>query len=376
MDFALSEQQVLLQKAARDFLKSECPFSKVREIEESRTGHDPALWRKIAELGWVGLALPEAYGGAGLGLVDLAVLFEEIGRAAAPVPMLPAVVGGLLILESGPEAKRAELLPAIASGERIPSPAVEEPGVVNDPRFIEMRASPASGRYLLSGSKLFVPYAHIADPLIIAARTGGQAGDPEGLTLFTLVNPTSRVRFQALKTIAGDRQFRVDFEDVPLSASEILGDRDGAYTPLRRTMDKATVLGCAQLVGGADRELEMTAEYTRGRVQFGRAIGTFQAVQHRLADMFIDVQAARWTTYQAVWRLDAGLPADRELAVAKFITGRACGRVAFSAQQLHGGIGVDMDYDLQFFYRREKALELQFGTPSAHLAALEEAFDL
>ncbi len=371
MDFALSEEQEMLQKSARDFLSAECPKSLVREIEAGDLGYSPELWKRMAALGWMGLALPEEYGGAGFSLLDMAVLFEEFGRAAMPGPMFSTTVGALAVLEFGTEEQKKALLPKVATGELIMTMAMAEPEVNEDPRFIATRAESHDGGYAITGTKLFVPYAHIADYTLVVARTEGAPGDDSGLTVFIVDAKAAGINLTPLITIAADKQFEVVFDKVSVSDSDILGSLHKGLSMVKAVLRKATAIQCAVMVGGAQQELELTAEHTKTRIQFDRPIGTFQAVQHRLADMFVDVQGARWTTYQAVWRLSEGLPADREVTIAKAFSNIACQRVAASAQQLHGGIGVDKDYDLHFYFRRAKAFELSLGSTPFHLKTLE-----
>ena len=371
MDFSLSEEQEMLQKSARDFLSAECPKSLVREIEAGDLGYSPELWRKMAALGWMGLALPEEYGGAGFSLLDMAVLFEEFGRAAMPGPMFSTTVGALAVLEFGTEEQKRALLPKVATGELIMTMAMAEPEVNEDPRFIATRAELHDGGYAITGTKLFVPYAHIADYTLVMTRTEGASGDDSGLTIFIVDAKAAGINLTPLITIAADKQFEVGFDKVSVSDSDILGSLHKGLPMVKAVLRKATAIQCAVMVGGAQQELELTAEHTKTRIQFDRPIGTFQAVQHRLADMFVDVQGARWTTYQAVWRLSEGLPADREVTIAKAFSNIACQRVAASAQQLHGGIGVDKDYDLHFYFRRAKAFELSLGSTPFHLKTLE-----
>ena len=371
MDFALSEEQEMLQKSARDFLSAECPKSLVREIEAGDLGYSPELWKKMAALGWMGLALPEEHGGAGFSLLDMAVLFEEFGRAAMPGPMFSTTVGALAVLEFGTEEQKRVLLPKVASGELIITMAMAEPEVNEDPRFIATRAESHDGGYAITGTKLFVPYAHIADYMLVMARTEGASGDDSGLTVFIVDAKAGGINLTPLITIAADKQFEVVFDKVSVSEGDILGSLHKGLPMVKAVLRKATAIQCAMMVGGAQQELELTAEHTKTRIQFDRPIGTFQAVQHRLADMFVDIQGARWTTYQAVWRLSEGLPADREVAIAKAFSNIACQRVAASAQQLHGGIGVDKDYDLHFYFRRAKAFELSLGSTPFHLKTIE-----
>ena len=371
MDFSLSEEQEMLQKSARDFLSAECPKSLVREIEAGDLGYSPELWKRMAALGWMGLALPEEYGGAGFSLLDMAVLFEEFGRAAMPGPMFSTTVGALAVLEFGTEEQKKALLPKVATGELIMTMAMAEPEVNEDPRFIATRAELHDGGYAITGTKLFVPYAHIADYTLVMTRTEGASGDDSGLTIFIVDAKAAGINLTPLITIAADKQFEVGFDKVSVSDSDTLGSLHKGLPMVKAVLRKATAIQCAVMVGGAQQELELTAEHTKTRIQFDRPIGTFQAVQHRLADMFVDVQGARWTTYQAVWRLSEGLPADREVTIAKAFSNIACQRVAASAQQLHGGIGVDKDYDLHFYFRRAKAFELSLGSTPFHLKTLE-----
>ena len=372
MDFALSEEQEMLKKSARDFLSIECPKKVVREIEASDLGYSPELWKKMASLGWMGLALPEEYGGAGLSLLDMAVLFEEFGRAAMIEPMFSTVVlGALPILAWGTEEQKKAFLPKVAAGDLFLTLAMAEPKVNEDPSFIATRAMTNDDGFLIHGTKLFVPYAHIADYLLVVARTRGIAGDRKGITVFIVDRKSQGINITPLATIAADKQFEVSFDKVFVPSKNILGSLHNGLRLITETLKKAAAIQCAEMVGGAEQEMEMTAEHTKNRVQFERPIGTFQAVQHRLADMFIDVNGVRWTTYQAVWRLSEGLPADREVAIAKAFANIACQRVAFSAQQLHGGLGVDKDYDLHFYFRRAKAFALTLGSTPFHLKTLE-----
>lgn len=377
MDFALSEEQEMLRKSARDFLSIECPKSLVREIEASDLGYSPELWKKMAALGWMGLALPEEYGGAGLSILDLAILFEEFGRAAVPGPIFSTTaLGALLILEYGTEEQKQSILHKIASGELILTAAIAEPEVDEDPRFVTTQAIPQGEGLEITGIKLMVPYAHIADYLIVVTRTDGAYGDEEGITLIIVDGKAPAISITPLVTIAHDKQFEVAFDKVSVSSSDILGALHKGLPLVTAILRKAAALQCAMMVGGAQMALEMTAEHTKTRIQFERPLGAFQAVQHRLADMFIDVNGARWITYQAVWRLSEGLPAEKEVAIAKAFTNIACQRIALSAQQLHGGVGVDLDYDLHFYFRQAKAFELSLGSTPFHLETLEAEIGL
>lgn len=370
MEFALNEEQEMLRKSAQDFLKKECGRQVLKELEESETGFSRKLWKGMAELGWMGIIVPEAWGGVGLTLLDLAVLFEEYGRAALNGPMLSTAMGTMALLEAGDSKRRGELLSQAASGKVVFAFAMEEPEVVHDPGFVATRAADTGGGCSIQGTKLFVPYANVADYLLVVARTSGKAGDGEGIALFVADAGAEGIRLSKLKTIAGDRQFQVDLNDVRVDRDLRIGTEKDGVQLVRVVMERGTAIQCAEMVGGAQYELEITAAYCRERVQFDRPIGTFQAVQHRLADMYMDVLGARLTTYQAVWRLSERMPAAREVAIAKAFTSKAVRRVAFSAQQLHAGMGYDLDHELHYYYRRAKTLELRMGTVPAHLKAL------
>jgi len=373
MDFELAEEHQHLRQSAREFLAAECKMGVVRELEASDSGHSPALWSRMAELGWTGIWIPEAHGGAGWGLLGTAVLFEELGRAGFDCPLLATLLGSDVVLQGGSQEQKQRLLPEVGTGRTILSLAWSEPRVANDPRYVALPATASESGYTLQGSKLFVPYALVADRIAVAARTAGRAGDEQGITLFLVDRNRAGVRISPLRTIAPDKQFRVDLEGVQVSRDDVIGAPGDGLRILTTVLDRAAAVQCAEMVGGAERELELTAAYVRERIQFGRPLGTFQAVQHRLADMFTDVQGARWTSYQALCRLDAGESAARELAIARSFASDAAQRVAFGAQQLHGGAGVDVDNDLHFYYRRAKAIELRIGGTPAGMQVLEAA---
>ena len=212
---------------------------------------------------------------------------------------------------------------------------------------------------------------HIADHILVVARTNEAYTDGEGITVFIVDGKATGIGLTPLTTIASDKQFEMALDKVSVSGSNVLGSLDKGWPLVESTLRRATALQCAEIVGVAEQALDMASKYVQTRIQFERPIGTFQAVQHRLADMFIQVEGARWTAYQAVWRISNGLPADREVAMAKAWASDACQKVAFSAQQVHGGLGVDLDYDLNYYFRLAKSLELNLGSAAFHKRALE-----
>ncbi|MBM4462691.1 MAG: acyl-CoA dehydrogenase [Chloroflexi bacterium] len=372
MDFALNDQQELLKKEARRFLDSEFPKKLVRQLQESELGYSPEIWKKIADLGWLGLVSPEEYGGAGGTLLDLGVLFEEVGKTACPSPLFATMaLGVLLLLDEGNEEQKQRLLPRVASGDLILTLALSEPEVDYQPQFMTTRAQHRNGHFTVTGTKLFVPYAHVADVILAVAATGSVDDAGKGITVFLIPKGAAGIELVPLRTVGQDKQFEVTFEGVQVSPLDILGTVDGGWPVVEVTLQKATAIQCVETVGVMQQELSITAEYTSNRVQFGRPIGSFQAVQHRLADMLTDVEGARWLSYRALSLLSEGLPAQREVAIAKAWVSDACQRVAYSAQHLHGGIGMDLDYDLHFYFEWAKARQLSLGPTPYHLASIE-----
>jgi alkylation response protein AidB-like acyl-CoA dehydrogenase len=362
MEFAFSEEQEMLRKAARDFLTERCPKTLVKEMEASEQGYLPELWHEMAGLGWMGLAFPEEYGGEGMSFLDLAVLLEEIGRACLPAPFFSTVVlGGLTILDIGNEAQREEYLPKIASGATIFTLALTEPSARYDAASIAVTAIVENNGYRIDGTKLFVPDAHIADYMLVVARTDGQTNPEDGITIFIVDGKSPGISNTLLKTIAGDKLCKVDFDRVKVAQQNILGNPDRGWEQVEKIIQRAAVAKCCEMVGAAQQVLEMTLDYAKTRVQFGRPIGSFQAMQQHCANMAIDVDSSRFITYKAAWMLSQGIPGTKEVAIAKAWTAAAYKRITKLSHQIHGAIGFTMDHDLQFFTRRAKAAEVNFG---------------
>jgi alkylation response protein AidB-like acyl-CoA dehydrogenase len=376
MDFTLNEEQEMLKKSAQDFLKKQCDKTVVKELEDSETGFNKKLWKNMAKLDWMAIIIPEDYDGVGWSFLDLAVLFEEFGRSAFNGPMMCNTMGTLAVMEGGTDDQKSKILPKVASGKTILTMANDEPSIAYDHSYIEVAAKKTDNGYAINGTKILVPYATVADKMLVSARTSGAPGDKEGITIF-IVDPMSQgITLTPLQVIGGEKQFKADFDNVAVSSDDIIGEVDKGLSIVISVIEKITAVQCAEMVGGAECGLNMTSDYTRERVQFKRAIATFQSVQHRMSDMFVFVQCARWTTYQALWRLSEGMSAKREIAIAKIITNNAVREVAFSAQQLHGGMGVDLDYDLHWYYTRAKNFELKYGTTPAQNELLQAQIGL
>jgi alkylation response protein AidB-like acyl-CoA dehydrogenase len=378
MNFGFNDEQELLRSTARKFFENECGSDTVRRLMETPEGISPDLWTKLAEQGWLGLVYPEAYDGMGLGLVDLVVLMEEMGRAVVPGPYFSAVLlGGLAIAEAGSEAQKKEWLPKIAAGDRRMALAWMEPSAQLGPAGVTLTAVEKGGRYTLSGTKLFVHDAHTADALVVAARTRPGAG-ADGVSLFLLPKGTRGLEVTLLPTMDQTRKLcEVSLSDVSVGADALLGAAGAGWTPLARVLDRATVALCAEMCGGAQKVLDMTVEYAKIRQAFGRPIGSYQGVKHRAADMLVDVENSKSITYYAAWALDEGA-AEAPLAVsmAKAYVSDAYRRVAAAGIQLHGGIGFTWEHDLHLYFKRAKGSEFTFGDATHHRERVAQLVNL
>ena len=367
MDLGLSEIQQMLKSSAREFLALECPATLVRAMEEDGRGYTDELWRQMVGLGWTGLAFPEEYGGTGGSFLDLAVLLEEMGRALVPGPFFSTVaLGGLTVLDAGSEDQKRVIATQICQGQLLMSLALTEPSATYEPWGIETTATRQGDGYRLNGTKLFVPDAHVADLLLVAARTSSKPDPTQGITLFLVPSGRPGLNISTFNTIASDRQCEVIFDDVDVPISAVVGQVGEGWPVVQRALQRATAGKCMEMVGGADAVLEMTVEYVKQRTQFGRPIGTFQAVQHHCANMATDAEGCRYIAYQAAWRVSAGLPADREVSMAKAWVSEAYRRVCATAHECHGAIGFTKEHNLQLYTRRAKMQELSYGDANFH----------
>jgi alkylation response protein AidB-like acyl-CoA dehydrogenase len=350
MDFGLNEDQETLAKYAREFLTNECPTTFVRKMMDDATAYDPAFYGKMAELGWMGIAIPEEFGGQGMTYVDLAVLLEEMGRVLVPGPFFASVcLAAPVLLEVG---GGADILRGIATGERRATLAISEASGRVDEAGIEMEADGNT----LGGTKRFVLDAHVADTIVVAARSG------DGVALFTVDAKAPGVKITQLKSMDMTRRLcDVTFDGVQ---AEALG---GDWRAVQRGLQKATGLLSAECVGGAAQVLDMSVSYARERVQFGRPIGSFQAVKHKCADMLVDVEMSRSAMYFAAW---AASENDPELPLASSIAKAYCGdaytRVASNGIHVHGGIGFTWEHDMHLYFKRAKSNEVFLGDPTYH----------
>ena len=367
MDLGLTEIQQMLKNSAREFLGQECPLTLVREMEEDERGYSDGLWRQIAGLGWPGIAFPEQYGGTGGSFLDLAVLLEEVGRSLTPGPFFSTVVlGGLTVLDAGSDTQKQALLPGICSGQTMMTLALTEASGTYEPWGIATTATRDGENFRLDGQKLFVPDAHAANVMLVAARTSQHDDPARGITLLLVNADSPGLSVTQLSTISSDRQCEVVLEGVTVPAQAVLGEVDEGWPIIERTLQRAVAGKCIEMLGGADAVVEMTVEYAKQRAQFGRPVGTFQAVQHHMANMATDVEGCRQIAYQAAWRISEGEPAEREVAMAKAWVSAAYQRVCNLAHQCHGAIGFTKEHDLQLYTRRAKVQELTYGDVNYH----------
>ena len=366
MDFSLNEEQTILRDMARNFLAKECPKSLVKEISKDEKGYSPLLWSKMAELGWMGFIFPEKYGGMEGSFLDLTVLIEEMGRACLPSPFFSTVIlGGISLLEGGNEEQKESFLPKIASGEIILTLAITEVSGNYEPEGIETRFIKTKEGYTIDGTKLFVSDANIADYIIVAARAKESKGD-NGIALFIIDAKSLGITVTPLQTISGDNQCEVRFEGVKIKEDALIGGLNNGWSIIQKLWPRIVVARCAEMVGGAQEAMEMTINYAKEREQFGRPLGTLQAVQHFCADMVADVDGCRYLTYQAAWMLSCGLPCEKEAAMAKAWCSDAFKRVTAKGHQIHGAIGFTEEHDLHLYYKKAKTLELFYGDSDFH----------
>jgi alkylation response protein AidB-like acyl-CoA dehydrogenase len=376
MDFGFNEEQELLRSTARKFLENECTSEFVRARMEEPAGVTDDFWKKLAEQGWLGLIYSEEHGGSGLGFVDLTVLMEEMGRAVMPGPYFSTVVlGGLAILEAGSAEQKKAWLPRISQGHAKATLAWAEPNARWDAGGVTVNAKAAGSGFTLSGTKLFVPDAHLADVLVVVARTREGKTPEEGVSLFLVPKGAKGLEVKLLPTMDQTRKLcEVVLHDVP---AELLGAKDGGWAPLQRVVDRATVALCAEMCGGAQKVLDMTVDYAKIRIAFGKPIGSYQGVKHRAADMLVDVENAKSLTYYAAWAMDERVPeAGLAASMAKAYCSDAFRKVAGAGIQLHGGIGFTWEHDLHLYFKRAKSSEFTFGDATYHRERVAQLISL
>lgn len=368
MNIILNESQRILKSSTREFLDKECPKEFVRSMEEDTNGYTQELWGKLANIGWLGYVLPEESGGLDGDLFDLGLIVEEIGYAAMPGPFFPtAILGANLVQSIGSPTQKAEILPRLAKGELFLTTAFMEPHGGMSPKDTQTSAIRDGNSYLITGTKLFVSDAHIANYIICVVKIDPETNSDDAISLLLVPKDTANVNLVPLVTTAGDKMFEVSFNCAAVPADNVLGDLNKAWTALDIALQKATALKTLEMVGGMQAALDMTLEYAKHRVAFGRPIGSFQAVHHHLADMYRETETSRLLAYEAVWRLSQGLPASREVSLAKSRVNQASGFVTRMAHQIYGGVGYYIEAPLEIYTRRSIAGQSSFGDTKFHL---------
>jgi alkylation response protein AidB-like acyl-CoA dehydrogenase len=380
MDFGFSDEQDMLRQTARAFLEEHCPTTFVRQMMEDEKGYSPTLWREMAELGWLGLAFPEAYGGQGLGFVDLTVILEEMGAALLPSPFLSTVLlAGQTILIGGSEAQKKTYLPKIADGSLIATLALTEPAGRFDAEGITaVKATPEGDGFKISGTKLFVPDAHVAELLVVAARTKDAGNKSFGVSLFLVESNSPGISTTLLKTMDQTRkQCEVVFDNVQVGRDRLIGMVDMGWPILQKVLNLATVSLCAEMVGGAQRVLDLSVAYAKERVQFGRPIGSFQAIKHKCAEMMLQVESAKSAAYYAAWAVDEDVPeAPLAVSMAKAYCSDAYRQTSGEGIQVHGGIGFTWEHDMHLYFKRAKYAEFTFGDATYHRELVAQELNL
>jgi len=371
MDLTPTEEHEQIRSAAREFLRAECPPAHVRAMEDDARGYSPELWAQMAGLGWLGLAVPEEHGGTGASYLDLCLLVEEQGRSLLPSPFVPTVVlAGQAIARFGSEAQRAEHLPAIANGGRVMGVARTSPDASWNTGEVGVVVDRAGSGYVLDGAATLVEFANVADVLVVLAQHGG------ALEAFLVPGDAAGLITQPLRTLDFDNRHLVSFDRVRVSDDAVLGEPLGGAAIAEAIARWGTTARCAEMVGAAQRVLDMTVAYATDRIAFDRPIGSFQAIQHHCAEMAVDLLGARLVTWEAIWRVSEGLDAEEAVSVAKTWVGDAVPRVCARGHQIHGAIGFTREHDLHLYTRRVRAAELDFGDAVWHRERVAQALGL
>jgi acyl-CoA dehydrogenase len=370
MQLVLSEDQELIAKTAADFAAQQSPVARFRALRDARDplGFSKPIWKEMAELGWVGIPFPEEVGGAGLGLADLAVVLEALGRGLAPEPFLPTVLlAGRALVRGGSEAQRQEWLPGVVAGDRILALAQQEARSRYDLRRVATRAERAGNGWQLRGEKIQVEAAAAADAIVVAARTAGGEGDAAGVSLFLVPNGARGLEIVPQTRIDHRGVALVRLDGVPVGAGDVVGPLDAGGDLLEEAVDFATAGLCAEMLGAMSQAFSITLDHLKSRQQFGVPIGSFQALKHRAANCFMEIELARSCVLAATRAVDAGDPEARRLvSLAKARCSDAFVLVANEGVQMFGGVGMTDEYDIGFYMKRARVAELSFGDAAFH----------
>jgi acyl-CoA dehydrogenase len=371
MSLVLNEDQLMLQQSARDFCREQAPVAVLRRMRDSedRNGYPAQLWQSMVALGWAGMAIPEAYGGFDFGYSGLGLVLEETGRTLVPTPLVSTVLLSATVINlAGSEAQKTQLLPGIASGESVMALALEETAIHN-PLHIELKAVKNGSGYMLHGDKQFVLDANVAGHFIVVARTDGETGHQEGISLFVVDSASKGIQVQRLNMVDSRNAGNVSFVDVAVSADALLGEEGKGWAALSRTLDIGRIGLAAEMLGGVQEVFERTVEYMKQRSQFGVQIGAFQALQHRAAIMYSEIELCKSLVLKALHELDRGEEAEDLPALASMCKAKLSEvymLVSNEGVQMHGGIGMTDEFDIGFFMKRARVAQQTLGDAAFH----------
>jgi len=358
LDLDFTEEQDMLRDMVRGICAQLAPLEVVRALEDDPDGIARDLWAQFGELGINGLMIPEEYGGSGMGLLEGVVVYEEIGRALAPVPhFVSCVLAAGALLKAGSAEQKSAWLPGLASGDIVFTTAWLEPGNGYSPRGVQLTATPDGDEFVLDGSKMHVTFAQAADQLLVLARTGDADTD---IDLFLVPADAGGITLDQRMSISSDTQYRVDFHGVRVPAAGRIGMAGTGWATWEAVMHEAVILASAQATGGAEYALEITAQYSKDREQFDKALAEFQAISHYLANAKTELDGAKLLVYEAAWAHSVGSDLTRLAPMAKLFTGKVYRDITAMAQQVFGGVGFTLEYDIQLYFRRAKQLQLSW----------------
>lgn len=367
INLRLSESEEMLRKTAQDFMQRDAPKEVVQALQVTDTGCTDDLWRKIAEMGWLGVIIPEQYGGTGNPLTSAGVLFEVLGRGPLPGPYFSSgILGSLIILEAATEEQKRSVLPDVAEGKQILTLALTEPEYSWEPGAVQTTATAKNGDFVLDGLKLFTSDAGAATQFIVVARSGKGADPAKGISLFLVDSKSAGVSVRRLPGFLAGRIFEVKLDSVKVPRSAMLGNDPEGWTSLQQAIDKSIPVLCAYKVGGSQALLDMALEHTRTREQFGQPVGRFQRVQDMIIEMVDHTDAARWVTYEALWKLDTQRPAAESVHLAKVVASEGYFQVCTLAHRAFSGISYSIEHPVSFHTRASRALYTFLGDPAYH----------
>ena len=372
MNLDFTSEQDMLRKSVAEYLAKECPFETVKDIEDSAEGYDKKQWKKMAELGWMEVYFPEAYGGYDDPFMDVMIIMEEMGKAAFPSPYFSTVIQcGLTLLAGGSEAQKKAVLPKIAAGKLIMALAQYEEDAGYEEAGINMPAEVSGDQYVLNGTKMFVMEANIADKMIVAARL-----KDAGVTLFIVDAKDPGITVTKMPTIGMDNNCEVIFKDVKVSKDDVIGEPGKGWEILEQMFPKAIVAKCAEMVGGCKTIIDMTADYAKQRIQYGKPIGGYQAIQHYMANMLLGYDTSSNYLYKVCWMVDEDMDISKEVHALKAQVNEQYKFITERGVQIHGGVGTTREFNVGLFYRRAKASEYILGDSEFHCEKLAVALGM